>query len=426
MGFYLEKMAIITSWYGNGTIFEDELREMTNRTVTLYRKCKTPAGWRRYPVAMSANGKVKPDAVIVGGVEIKYPIGHYELRTYKGTQTVWTRVDGNGTEALAEYRNAQKRANAIAVAVDADVPVVVDAKRVAIKNARKKYEEAALARGANEVAEVVERTLREFQSVCSKTYVDELTREDVTKFHAALRKRDMGDRTVHNRHMNLRSFILFVGLDADEVCGPTPRYEEQVVEIFESEDLEPFFSALTTEYDRLLFDVLLTTGLREQEVMHLEWRSINSNARTLRVRSNPRYEFKVKDAEQREVPLSEDLLARLLTYREEHPKVHLVFGKRGGKVDAPDGHLLRRLKSIVRSAGLNCGACSACIEHEECEHWYLHKFRATYITTLLRNGLDIRTVMKLSGHADLESIMRYLRPAEGKEVQDKVNSIQWR
>jgi hypothetical protein len=46
--------------------------------------------------------------------------------------------------------------------------------------------------------------------------------------------------------------------------------------------------------------------------------------------------------------------------------------------------------------------------------------------TVSRNGLDIRTVMKLSGHTDLESVMRYLRPAEGREVQSKVNSIKWR
>jgi integrase len=90
------------------------------------------------------------------------------------------------------------------------------------------------------------------------------------------------------------------------------------------------------------------------------------------------------------------------------------------------GNLLRRLKTAVRKAGMNCGQCGGCENTKECEHWYLHKFRATYITTLLRNGLDLRTVMKLSGHSDLESVMRYLRPAEGKEVQDKVNAIQWR
>jgi integrase len=81
---------------------------------------------------------------------------------------------------------------------------------------------------------------------------------------------------------------------------------------------------------------------------------------------------------------------------------------------------------LVKRAGLNCGNCSTCISNQECEKWFLHKFRASFITTLLRNGMDLRSVMSLSGHADLASVMRYLRPAEGQAVQDKVNSIKWR
>lgn len=81
---------------------------------------------------------------------------------------------------------------------------------------------------------------------------------------------------------------------------------------------------------------------------NLEWRSINRTGKTLRVQSNERWDFKVKDEEQRDVPLSEYLLERLLAYRQQVPKHHLVFGKLGGSVDQPDGHLLRRLKTIVR------------------------------------------------------------------------------
>ena len=46
---------------------------MANKKVALVRKCKTPGGWRRYPVVMSANGKVKPDAVTVDGLEAILP-----------------------------------------------------------------------------------------------------------------------------------------------------------------------------------------------------------------------------------------------------------------------------------------------------------------------------------------------------------------
>ena len=399
---------------------------MANVRVQLYRKCKTPSGWKRYPAAMAANGKVKPGFVLVSGVEVSYPDGHYELGSYSGSKRVWTRLTGNATDALAALKTAQKKASAIATAEAEGIQVVTDPKRVAIEDARLGYKEAAEARGALEAAEVVDRAVGEFLLTCKKVYVDEITREHVTKFQAAMRKRGLADRTLYNRHNNFRSFMLFAGVDADAVCGPAPRFEEQSVEVYEPEDLKPFFAAEMEEYDRLLFGVLLSAGLREREAMHLEWKSINWNARTLRVQSNPTYKFKVKDAEQRNVPLPEDLLQRLKVYREGHPSSKLVFGKRGGEDDAPDGHLLRRLKLLVRNAGLNCEQCVPCTgKQRECEHWYLHKFRATYITTMLRSGLDIRTVMQLSGHSDLESVMRYLRPAEGVAVQAAVNAIQW-
>ena len=91
---------------------------MANTAVTLLRKCKTSQGWRYYPVVMSGNGRVKPYAVTVNGVEAVFPTGHYVLRSYAGDKTVWTRVTGGATEALEELRSAQKRANAVAVAAD--------------------------------------------------------------------------------------------------------------------------------------------------------------------------------------------------------------------------------------------------------------------------------------------------------------------
>jgi hypothetical protein len=110
--------------------------------------------------------------------------------------------------------------------------------------------------------------------------------------------------------------------------------------------------------------------------------------------------------------------SQLQAYRQQLPAGRkLVFGKLGGREDAPDGHLLRRLKILVKKAGLGCGTCATCLAKTGCENWWLHKFRATYITTLLRSGMDLRTTMRLSGHADLESVMRYLRPAGTVESQ---------
>jgi integrase len=63
------------------------------------------------------------------------------------------------------------------------------------------------------------------------------------------------------------------------------------------------------EYDRILFKLLLTTGLREREAMHLQWIDISFSRRTLQLGSEPQYEHRAKTAEERELPLTQELAA---------------------------------------------------------------------------------------------------------------------
>jgi integrase len=399
---------------------------MANKKIALLRKCKTPNGWRRYPVVMSANGRVKPNAVTVAGKEVVYPVGHYELRSCTGSKIIWTRVTGGATEALEQLHVAQKRANVSILAKDAGVQVVMDPQRVDLRAAATAFILAAEDRKAPEAAEIYQRTLDDFFTGCDKTYADEIIAADVLRFHNQMSKRGLSARTVHNRHKNLKSYLLYLGLDVRALAGKAPKYEKTMPEIFEPEDLTAFFAALTTDYDKLLFSLLLQTGLREQEAMHLEWADISYARRTLQVRSKPRYKHKIKDAEERELPLSQELVAQLQAYRKEIPEeFRLVFGRRGGKLDKPEKHQLRHLKLLVKDAGLNCDVCTACMASGQCEKWFLHKFRATYCTTLLRSGMDLRTVQGLMGHADLASTMRYLRPASTAQVQDHVDAVKW-
>lgn len=139
--------------------------------------------------------------------------------------------------------------------------------------------------------------------------------------------------------------------------------------------------------------------------------------------SKPRYGFRVKDSEERDIPIPDDLLSELERWHQKHPKAGLLLGTKGSN---PNRHLLRTLKRLAKREGLNCNRCDGCNGAlGECQEWTLHKFRRTYCTTLLRSGLDLRTVQAYMGHADLGSTMRYLRPASSAEAQARINAIQW-
>ena len=72
--------------------------------------------------------------------------------------------------------------------------------------------------------------------------------------------------------------------------------------------------------------------------------------------------------------------------------------------------MLRALKRNAKKAGLNQ------------DDFWLHKVRATFATTHLQAGVDLRTVMTWMGQTNLESIIRYLKPARNKTVIEKVNA----
>jgi integrase len=70
------------------------------------------------------------------------------------------------------------------------------------------------------------------------------------------------------------------------------------------------------------------------------------------------------------------------------------------------------LKTIAKRAKLFCQKCNGCAqETPNCERWFLHKFRASFATRVVRKA-DLRTAMQWLGHTDTASTLRYLRPVK--------------
>ena len=97
-------------------------RTVANSKVSLVRRVKTDAGWRYYPVAYGANGKLKPGVVIAEGEEVKYPAGHYALRYYQGARLIFEALKGaSPAEAEAKRIVKASRMSAMIVAREAGI-----------------------------------------------------------------------------------------------------------------------------------------------------------------------------------------------------------------------------------------------------------------------------------------------------------------
>jgi integrase len=187
-----------------------------------------------------------------------------------------------------------------------------------------------------------------------------------------------------------------------------PRFVEDEPEIYEKEDLDALFRACKPD-ERLWFEFFLTTGMREQEVMHTYWSDLNLNASIVRVSHKPDRAWTPKAYKEREIPIPMKLASALKAWKKDSDRsCNLLFPTAGCK---PKLDFLDCLKAVAERAGLDK------------DNFWLHKFRATFATWSLWAGVDLRTVQSWLGHSDIESTMRYLKPSRSQQVREKVNAI---
>jgi integrase len=394
---------------------------MTTRTATLMVRYKAADGWKRAQAARGANGRIKPGYALIDGEAVKVSGFQYQVRYYVKRDVKFASAGTDANQAETLRRRIEHQASVKAEAVKAGVKVQDDEVRKTLAGSSAEYIKDAEQRNANEAAAQARNVTEEFIKLTRKTYLDEITRNDVLRFHAALRKRGCEDRTVSNKHARLKSWLIFAGIDRT-ILPPAPKYEEKLPTIYTSDEISSITGAADS-YMNLAIGLALKCGLRDQEITFLEWADIDEAAQVVQVRGKDKYRFKVKDSEQREVPIPDDLLTDLKAWKEKQGSKGLVLPTKSGR---PNDKLLRTLKRLAKSAKLNCGRCDGCKgPARECQDWTLHKFRRTYATTLLRSGFDLRTVQSYMGHADLASTMRYLRPAASSEMQAKLNTVKW-
>ena len=171
---------------------------------------------------------------------------------------------------------------------------------------------------------------------------------------------------------------------------------------------------------------MLKLGLRDGEVQHGEWASIGWVSSTFHVHRS-RNMIGGSRITRTESSRSSDLLTELRDWREAHPNDVLIIPTRNGR---PNGKLLLMLKRLARAAGLECGKCKDCVEkataEKGCDDYYLHKFRATFITMLFRSGrFDPPTIMRCAGHEDLATTMKYAQSVEAHEKVAAISEIAW-
>jgi len=265
--------------------------------------------------------------------------------------------------------------------------------------------------------------LKLFRESCKKTFLEEIDGDDLRQFKIFLRSqktsigKNIDPRTVWNHFNNVVGFLNSYGRKELIPQSEWPKYEEKEVVSYDPEKLERLLKfADVDETDVIEF--FLGVGFRNGEGTHIEWHDIDLRNKEVHVYSKrERFDWQVKDSEQRIIGISDRLAERLNARHKRHPGDGLVFANSRGN---PDKHLLRVIKRVAFRAGLNCGQCMgtyerkrvSCSTHPVCRKWVVHTFRKTWATFQARIGTPVPTIKDDLGHSSLATTQKYLASEE--------------
>jgi len=376
-----------------------------HREVNLTKRVQTPQGMRYCAVVLSANGRVKPNAVLVNGKRERHPEGAYYIEWHAGGKRIRLSVGKDAADASAMRLRKETELNN----GDATVPeMAANGHRSVAASVADYLEETELTKKPKTLAAYT-TALSYFTESCHKLNLEDIDRKDLLRFCAFLRdEKQQAPRSVYNKFENLMAFLKAQGIRGLVGKNDWPRYTEEEPEVYEQPELDKLFAACNAA-ERLWYQFFLMTGEREQEVMFTYWSDVNFAASTVRVSHKPDAGWTPKAYKEREIPIPSKLAKNLKAWKAKAAKdCSLVFPTAGCR---PKLDFLDCLKAVAERAKLDS------------DGFWLHKFRATFATRCLWAGVDLRSVQQWLGHSDMESTMRYLKPSRSHQVREKVNEI---
>lgn len=170
------------------------------------------------------------------------------------------------------------------------------------------------------------------------------------------------------------------------------KVERRKPEFYSREELISFFSQPMDDAYKMAFMGLLFTGMRFAELANITWQDIDFKRKLFFIRSSENFKTKTFNSE-RAIPMNNIMYELLQKYYPQRLSDDFVFTSTKG-FQLRERRLLETCKSVAKGAGITSNA-------------YLHKFRHTYATMLIHNGVKIQNIKELLGHWSVVETERY-------------------
>lgn len=409
--------------------------------VNIIKMVKVDGKWPFAPI-VERKGKIIRDHVLIDGREEHHPEGRYYLEWYEaGKRRRHPIPIFEEIVPAARAKSIELQARKAGILVELAKPETEPRNHSTTAGAKSSAADPnrlTMTAAVDQYLEFCEkqRSLRTFRTYrpalkdyllksYTKTYVDEVNRDDMLRFISYCFDHGLAARSVYDKLVTVLTLLKRHGHKRLIESSDWPDYVETIRPVYEPEEIHALLRH-ATPIEALLIKFFLTSGFRNRETRFVAWFDIDFRNSVARVTAKPVWKFSPKNYEERAVPLPEPMIEQLqrLKFERKGTAADLVFPNTKGK---PDTLHIEIIKRVAYRAKLNCGQCISehgykCAEGPFCERYFLHKFRHTFATQHLRDGIDIRTLQSWMGHRDIKSTMVYLKGIQSRDALAKVNA----
>lgn len=181
-----------------------------------------------------------------------------------------------------------------------------------------------------------------------------------------------------------------------------PKKEKQLPTILSKDEIKKLLKEIKTEKSKLMVSLMYACGFRVSELVNLKISDLNFSEKIGYIRQ-------AKGNKDRIFNIPEFLIDELQHQTEKQDKKEYLFTGRNGKLS------MRNLQKIISSAANRAGLKGV----------HCHTLRHSFATHLLENGVDIRHIQKLLGHADLSTtqIYTHVSTEEIKKIKSPMDNL---
>lgn len=175
-----------------------------------------------------------------------------------------------------------------------------------------------------------------------------------------------------------------------------------------------------------LFYVSLFFGLRREEVLGLRWSAINFKDKTMRINHTVTKGTKINrsnstktESSNRLYPLTDEQIEMFINLRKKEDDSRRLFGKE--YVD--NDYIFKHIDGSLFYPDYPTKAFGKLIKkHPELpQRITLHGLRSSCVSILIHQGLDVKSIQKWVGHADIDTTLRIYAKVKDKETKKEVS-----